>query len=97
MNVPSIPHATQDFALYPWRVSTLRMRLSATTIERHTRDLQCQRKSTKLSNQTSLASYHHVQFMGVCLSIEAFLKAPFRRPEGWGERGVFGIVIPPPH
>jgi len=97
MNAPDIPHAHLGFAHFRWKAYTLRMRLSATTIEISTRGLQYQRKSIKPSNTTSLASYHHVQFMGVCLSIEAFLKAPFRRPEGWGERGVFGIVIPPPH
>jgi len=32
--------------------------------------------------------------MGVCLSIEAFLKVSLRQPEGWGERGVLGKIIP---
>jgi len=73
------------------------MKLSATTIERYTKDLGYQRKSIKPSNPTSLASYHPIQFMGACLSIEAFLKALFRRPEGWGERGVLDKVIPSPH
>jgi len=73
------------------------MRLSATTIERYTRGLQYQIIFTMPSYPMSLASYHPLQVMGVCLSIEAFLQVPFRRPEGWGERGVLDKAIPSPH
>jgi hypothetical protein len=73
------------------------MKLSATTIEISTRGLQYQIAFTKPSNPTNPSSYHPVQIMDVCLTTEASPTIPLRQPEGWGERGVFRIVIPSPH
>jgi len=70
------------------------MKRSATTIEKYTRVLKCPTKSTEPLKTMSQPLSLPILNMGRCLSIEVLLETPLRKPEGWGEKGVLGKLVP---